>query len=82
MHEAKIYRDRAAHARLKARKVKEPELRVTFETLAAGYEALAKDAERLAAHALTEEANARQAGRRLSLARRVHVEESTNVRTV
>jgi hypothetical protein len=82
MHEAKIYRDRAAHALLKARKVKEPELRVTFETLAAGYEALAKDAERLAAHALTDEANVPQADKRPLPAQRVQFEESIDVRAV
>jgi len=47
MHDPKTYRDRAAHALSKARDVKLPELRTTFEALAAGYEALANDAERL-----------------------------------
>lgn len=50
MHDAKTYRDRAAHARSKAREVKEPELRVTFETLASGYDALATGAEQLSWH--------------------------------
>ena len=47
MHDPKTYRDRAARALSRAQEVTEPELRITFETVAAGYEALAKDAERL-----------------------------------
>lgn len=82
MHEAKTYRDRAARALLKAQNVKEPELRTTFETLAVGYEALAKDAERLGEDALTDEANLRQAGKRPSLNQRVHLEERPHVRAV
>ena len=47
MQNPKTYRDHAARALSRAQDVKAPELRVTFETLAAGYEVLAKGAERL-----------------------------------
>jgi hypothetical protein len=47
MQKPKAYRDRAARALSRAQDVKAPELRVTFETLAEGYEALARGAERL-----------------------------------
>ena len=62
MYEAQAYRDRAARALLKAQSMKEPELRATFKTLAAGYESLARDAERLGEDARADEANLRQAG--------------------
>lgn len=46
--DAKVYRERAAHARLGAKEATRPEFRAVFERLAASYEAMAKDAEWLA----------------------------------
>jgi hypothetical protein len=46
--EAKVYRERAMHARMGAKEATRPEFRRVFERLAASYEAMAKDAEWLA----------------------------------
>ena len=45
--DAKTYRGRAEQARLAARAASNPKQRVIFEKLAASYDALAQDAERL-----------------------------------
>jgi hypothetical protein len=45
--DAKTYRGRAEQARLAARAASSPKQRVIFEKLAASYDALAQDAERL-----------------------------------
>src|SRR5258708_2370829 len=59
MHEPQVYRDRAARARSRARETRLPELRRTFEVVATGYDALAKDAEWLGGNPPTIEAGAR-----------------------
>jgi hypothetical protein len=43
--DAKVYRERAMHARLGAREATRPEFRRVFERLAASYEAMAREAE-------------------------------------
>jgi hypothetical protein len=43
--DAKVYRERAMHARLGAKEATRPEFRAVFERLAASYEAMARDAE-------------------------------------
>jgi hypothetical protein len=46
--DAKVYRERAMHARLGAKEATRPEFRVVFERLAESYEAMARDAEWIA----------------------------------
>jgi len=43
--DAKVYRERAMHARLGAKEATRPEFRRVFERLAASYDAMARDAE-------------------------------------
>jgi len=57
MQPPETYRECARRARLRARETEAPELCVAFETLAVGYEALAKNAERLGWDASTTESN-------------------------
>ena len=59
MQQSETYRERAQLARLKARETEAPELCVAFEILATGYDALAKNAERLGWDASTTESNVR-----------------------
>jgi len=74
MHEPQVYRDRAARARSRARETKLPELRRTFEIVATGYDALAKDAESLGGNPLTIVADARPIGGPPSRFERANIE--------
>lgn len=57
--DAKIYRERAMHARLGAKEATKPEFRAVFERLAESYEAMARDVEWLKPPAPEEQQNER-----------------------
>ena len=80
MHNPKTYRDRAVQALLKAQAATEP-LRTTFEALAAGYEVLAVDAERLGEDAQADAVNLRQTGQSPLRSERANFTEASNVGT-